>query len=233
LERDILILANSRRPGGSCIAGKDIATKRWIRPIGNGDNHAITKRNQCIQYPCDNRRGCPDCLNYCKPNVLNIVRVDLRNHVPNGHQNENYINNHNFQWRLNNRNNIDCYEYLDNPNTLWENETSTSNGLFDRVKDIGSCNNSLYLIQPETFGIHVIDEGYNNEQKIRLRGEFEYNGIKYNIRITDSNYEDEYLTRNLGYYSLISENHFLCISLAETEYHGYYYKLIAGICNLN
>jgi hypothetical protein len=31
--RDILILANSRRHNGHCIAGKDISTGEWIRPI--------------------------------------------------------------------------------------------------------------------------------------------------------------------------------------------------------
>ena len=31
--RDIVILANSRRHDGRCIAGKDLATGEWIRPI--------------------------------------------------------------------------------------------------------------------------------------------------------------------------------------------------------
>jgi hypothetical protein len=37
----IICLANSFKRGGRCIAGIDLATKKWIRPIGDGHEGAI------------------------------------------------------------------------------------------------------------------------------------------------------------------------------------------------
>jgi len=33
VHKNIVILANSRRHGAHCIAGKDLNTKEWVRPI--------------------------------------------------------------------------------------------------------------------------------------------------------------------------------------------------------
>jgi len=40
--RDVVILANSRKYGGHCIAGKDIRTGKWIRLINKLDDHGKT-----------------------------------------------------------------------------------------------------------------------------------------------------------------------------------------------
>jgi hypothetical protein len=37
MQRDILILANSRKNGGYCVAGKDVITNEWIRIVGDTD----------------------------------------------------------------------------------------------------------------------------------------------------------------------------------------------------
>jgi hypothetical protein len=50
LTKKIVCLAASRKPGGRCIAGKDMAnTKKWIRPVGSGDDDAID--NIQSKYP--------------------------------------------------------------------------------------------------------------------------------------------------------------------------------------
>ena len=41
----IICLANSIRPGGRCIAGKDPNTGEWIRPVKDGTNRAIPENN--------------------------------------------------------------------------------------------------------------------------------------------------------------------------------------------
>lgn len=37
----IVCLANSFKKGGRCVAGIDLETGRWMRPIGRGDEGAI------------------------------------------------------------------------------------------------------------------------------------------------------------------------------------------------
>jgi hypothetical protein len=52
---DILILANSRKTRGFCVAGKDIETNRWVRLVGDS-NGAELNLNQIIYQDLANRR---------------------------------------------------------------------------------------------------------------------------------------------------------------------------------
>jgi len=67
--RDIVILANSRRHGAHCIAGKDLTTKEWVRPItifgeGRGDPEAFSDSD--LQTLTGDLSG---------PKVLDCVRI--------------------------------------------------------------------------------------------------------------------------------------------------------------
>ncbi len=58
----ILCLANSFKRGGRCIAGIDLETNRWIRPIGQGHEGAI--------------RG-ERLINGMEPELLDIIEIPL------------------------------------------------------------------------------------------------------------------------------------------------------------
>ena len=58
----IVCLANSFKRGGRCIAGIDLKTNRWIRPIGRGDEGAI---------------GVERLINGEEPELLDIVELPL------------------------------------------------------------------------------------------------------------------------------------------------------------
>lgn len=46
---EIIILANSWRPGGRCIAGINVNTGKWVRPIPMGNTHAIPE-NKVLNF---------------------------------------------------------------------------------------------------------------------------------------------------------------------------------------
>jgi len=63
----ILCLANSYKTGGRCIAGIDIETGEWIRPIPNNINKAI---------------GFQRMINGREPELLDILEIPVENYGP-------------------------------------------------------------------------------------------------------------------------------------------------------
>lgn len=68
----LLCLANSIKYGGRCVAGLDVETGKWIRPVSERKHGELHDR-------------------HCDPNVLDIFRVKLAEHVPEPHQPENWL----------------------------------------------------------------------------------------------------------------------------------------------
>lgn len=77
MEVELLVLANSIKLGGRCLAGIDIATGKWIRPVG--DN---------LGAQLDNRLTIFDGI-YLRPGDL--IRISLSEHFPHKHHPENFI----------------------------------------------------------------------------------------------------------------------------------------------
>ena len=83
--RDIVILANSRRHDGHCIAGKDIATGEWIRPINILGRGKIRRDQAAFLKEDFQQLG----LNNSGPQLLDCVRVGFGNDCPLYYQPEN------------------------------------------------------------------------------------------------------------------------------------------------
>lgn len=64
----IICLANSFRPGGRCIAGIDVDTGRWVRPISKSIDRAITFEARAIEGR--------------EPNILEVLEIPLENDGP-------------------------------------------------------------------------------------------------------------------------------------------------------
>lgn len=74
----IICLANSYKHGGRCIAGIDLDTGAWIRPVPNTPEQAITPNMRLI--------------NGNEPRILDIIDIPLENYGPdNGCQRENRL----------------------------------------------------------------------------------------------------------------------------------------------
>ncbi len=64
----IICLANSTRPGGRCIAGIDIETEEWVRPVSRSINRAITWDMRNIEGE--------------EPQILDVIEIPLEDHGP-------------------------------------------------------------------------------------------------------------------------------------------------------
>ncbi len=112
---------------------------------------------------------------------------------------------------------------------LWDNSSSSYNGVRDRVEVslAEKSRSSLKLIEVDNFQISVDIEGaaFGNAKR-KVRGMFSLNGVQYSLAITDPAVERVYLASNNDAYNVGKA--ILCISLGE-PYQGYAYKLIASV----
>jgi hypothetical protein len=144
----IICLAASWRPGGRCIAGKEISDKKWVRPVSGGKDDGINDRQSL--YPDGN-----------SAQVLDIIEIPVLKSIPKQYQKENILIDPSEKWQK--KGVFDRQELvslLDNPPSLWHNLDSSTNGKNDRipVSETKGIDNSLYLIQAKC-EINVKTEG--------------------------------------------------------------------------
>lgn len=221
MKKTIVILANSVKHNQHCVAGKDIATKDWIRPVSNANGSELT-HNQII---CENPYG------KYPIKVMQKVEIEFLQKAPLINQPENYIITNTIWLQRYNLGRNELDSYLDNPEILWANMNSSVQGENDKVsyEDIEKghviITQSLFLIKVNNPEVIVITNIMNNK-RIRIR--FVYKGINYNLAVTDPSVWEEFSYRDIGEYQL-NETKYLCISLGEAFNDGFCYKLVAAI----
>ncbi len=77
MRKTIVCLANSFKRGGSCFAGIDLESGAWARPLGTGEEDAVTATEQTF---ADGTR----------PRLLDIVEIPLHEAAPETGQPENW-----------------------------------------------------------------------------------------------------------------------------------------------
>jgi hypothetical protein len=208
---DILILANSRKNRGFCVAGKDIETNKWVRLVGDS-NGAELNLNQIIYQDLANRR---QMVQYEPLNK--IIRLDLGNAVPLRYQPENILIGQNLWQEIQAPNHNIIF---DTPVDLW--------GASDRIRadDISqeriTITQSLYLIQATNLKFYIND--YNTN-----RACFQYGNNEYDLGATINPFVFQELAQGLR-----SHNNILTISLAGPFFNKYtrqyeHYKLVAAV----
>jgi hypothetical protein len=224
----IVCLANSRKPEGRCIAGKQYDAGKfgsWLRPISNRSGEELSQSERTFSSGKE-------------PALLDIVELSVTQHQPSGHQPENFLIDSNTKFKhLGQVNMAELIKVVDKPINLWvmgfQSKTYGKNDLVPPDK-ISEVTNSLFLINPHSFKIQVA-QGPNSRQ---VRGIFEYVGAEYNLRITDPLIEAKYLSYGLGEHEI--DDVLLTISLAEKLWNvpsnpssSGYYKLIAGVIDIS
>lgn len=199
---EIVILANSIKHRQHCIAGKCVNSGRWIRPVSNQQGAELSNE----QAQCQNPYG----VFPVKP--LQKVRMGFVENVPLLHQPENYLIDGN-RWQQHYSVSLDhLANYVDNPQDLWGRESRV---VYATISD-GTyvVPQSLYLVQVQNLNLYYTDER-------KRRAEFTYNGIEYDLAVTDPSFDDIILEQR-------EIQGILCVSLGE-EFQGYCYKLVATI----
>ncbi|MFF5331444.1 dual OB domain-containing protein [Streptomyces rubradiris] len=214
--KQLICLANSRKHRGRCIAGIDIKSNTWIRPISSRPGHEVSESERTYR-------------NGAEPRVLDVISMRLLRQRQFGYQSENWILDSSVRWtKLTRIEWDDLYRIEQRPMQLWINSgDSTARGLNDRipVEREGEITDSLKLIRVDSLKI-TVGRPYDANRDLDVRAEFHHAGSDYILKVTDSVYEEKFRKRGIGTYRLAES--FLTVSLGE-EFKGYLYKMVAGI----
>lgn len=218
----IVCLANSYKPGGRCVAGKELLLDgrlgEWVRPVLSAEEGGVGDERM---YENDTDP---------EPKVLDIMDVPIVRHEPQDHQQENWLIDPNSRWvkirRLEPRN---LEPFIEPATPLWIDGSSGSNGENDRVpfSEARSLKSSLRLIWIDALELCVF---LNNRGERSVRGRFRYARSSYSLAVTDPIYRDRFLQLPDGNYSI--GGRLATVSLGvPMNYAGYTYcyKLIAAI----
>ena len=216
----IVCLANSRKLNGRCVAGIELVDRRpvgWIRPISNREHQEVSEYER--QYPDGS-----------DPRVLDVIDVPLVGPAPGTYQRENWLLDPQPYWTKVATAGWDRLGPLTQPSgPLWVNGDRTFHGLNDKiaVAVADALDSSLTLIRIDGLRLRTFapSKGFGNNKR-RVQALFEFDGVKYRLRVTDPVYERRYLAHPDGEHQL--DECFLTVSLGE-PFKDACYKLVAAI----
>lgn len=165
---DFVCLANSYKTGGRCVAGIDLATGRWIRPV-SGQNSGELNRDSSLVFSSGPTR-------YIKP--FDVVDLGQPIACPNPGQPENVLRGEE-QWRL--KRIATAHEVLQ----FAQPDGQIFLGDYGRisVSDANQIRKSLTLIRVQNPSFALRDNETLARQQ--LRGRFTFSGRHYDLSVTD------------------------------------------------
>ncbi len=204
MTKDILILANSRKPGGRCIAGKT-SDGNWIRLVKPGGRSIPT-------YEAKNL------------NLLGLYNVDglvMEEDLNNTYHTENHTY-ESYYLKSNVNSFEDLQNYLDNPDYIYR-----SIGRKLIKSEAERCGYSLLFVKVNNLVIEKKDVGYAEKPRCSFRYR---NNDYYDFSLTEPSYEKYFEKSELGC-KIEYDVAYLTISLGEIYKDGYAYKLVTAIMN--
>ncbi len=228
IKKTIICLANSRKEGGYCLAGKDVTNSNWIRPVGYTASGELQKKAMILYED-----RLPQWLaklfmffrtNKPQPQLLDIIQIPFEDRQEHSYQSENYLIAKQQIWLKHGTLATENLEKLcDSVLSLWFNGYNSYNGINDRIP-VELVNQkittSLLLIKVKELTI-LVDRELN---RLKTRAIFYYNNQQYKLVITDPKIESSYRFKD-GHKK---HNVYLCISLGE-PFENFCYKLVAAI----
>jgi hypothetical protein len=171
--KTIICLANSRKTSGRCVAGKEVlpnGTGAWVRPVSKRPTAELSEEDRRFQDGKD-------------PKLLDVVRIPLVEPRPHGFQVENHLIDDGYYWtKVRKATWAELRLALDPvAGPLWDNSSSSYNGLRDRVQEAvaNQSNSSLRLIEVDDLKVVVHVEGAEfGNGKRKVRGRFTFNGVE-------------------------------------------------------
>ena len=215
----IVCLANSRKLGGRCIAGRELVGEGlgpWVRPVSGRADGAVS----------DMERRYSDGT---EPKLLDIITVPVVRAVPHRYQAENWLLDHTWRWGCEGAIKATALDLLlDKVAPLWFSGDSSSGGTNDRVPEVLATGyrSSLRLIRVDELTIRVEMNQFGAPGDRKIRARFDYLGESYLLKITDPSIEHRYGDARYGDHSI--GPCYLTISLSE-PFKDYVYKLVAAV----
>lgn len=228
MKKTILILANSIRCGGRCVAGRELTRDTsgkwqpgaWIRPVSPVGEGELNSRNCIINVAGTDREVAP----------FDIVEIELIGPAPDKYQCEN--------WALDTTVPMKWIESatrsllnacVENPTSLWHNAGMNPRKISCEIsKEVAPTANSLFLVRVNKaeFRKYVLYYGTGNSTK-RLAN-FTYHDVLYQLPITDPMVEELFKPTPNGVSSFTKSQCLIVVSLAK-PFKGMRYKIVASI----
>lgn len=219
----ILVLANSFKSHGRCVAGREIKADGslgpWIRPISNHGEGEFNGYETHLE-------------NGSQVEVLQRVSIPLDRWANDPYQPENWLTHGVGNWRdasgdfpL-----VPLAALAESPPDLWQEPGRFAEWASHGWLQSNPPKQSLYIIRPENLRIRV----ESRDDKERWRAVFRYRGVGYNFSITDPIFLHKHAAWPRGKTLPIEaplrrEDHcLLCISLG-MMWQGKHYKIAATI----
>jgi len=230
-EMQFLCLAASRRDGGSCIAGIDLTSRKWIRPVNARTQGAFADHELIVLDAGTQKRR------FIAP--LDVLHLTLDKPAGENGQPEN--------WTMKPKPYEDPYvvirhldgqeiigelrNYLDHSDRLLHTYTDSVTEVDVRSRPL---THSLALIEPDRLHWRISDNRkFSN--RAQIRADFYFAKTPYSLVVTDPNWEARCRPLGLGRHphstpeSAAGEQVLLTVSLAGIPLHGYHYKLVAAV----
>ena len=205
----LLVLANSKKFNGRCIAGIDLDSGKWVRPVSNTEHGEFTSA-ECSVAIGGSRRQVQSL------DVIEVVAVASKPGV--GHPEDIQTNHGNWKYLTS----ISIGEaggfldkYLDNGHEL----------LFNRESSVPEADAQAGKVKKSLCLIRITDGVFDCSFKNQLRVKFTHRGRKYNLPVTDESGWVSVAKRNPS--SVSKGPWYFTISLGE-PYNEKMWKLIAG-----
>ena len=190
-KKNIICLANSRKPGGCCIAGKELVNGeygQWIRPVSDRGAGEISEEEQKFSDG-----ACPQLLD-----IISIILREPQLHK-HKHQTENHLIDSSVLWKRIGEETWDKLEKIkDEPSGLWINHPRYEKNDRIPITEAEGLKNSLFLIYVQSMEVLVVNGS-------KARAKFTYNEDTYNLRITDPKAESYFFKREGLNENLISQ----------------------------
>lgn len=213
----ILCLANSKKLGGHCVAGRTWTSSGagdWVRPVSKRPNEELSIAERCYEDGME-------------PSVLDVIGLGLLVRKPHGHQQENWVVDPLVKWHKLGSLRADrkvLDPILSPIRSLWSEHQKQSGEKNDRVseEEAHQLSDSLRFI-----AVDLAELKYEDRQgNLKPRLVFNYSGDVYNLSVTDPKYAVK--SRDVRPEGVELGHLYLTVSMGE-PWHGDCYKLVASI----
>ena len=214
-EIDLLCLANSRRDGGRCIAGIDLKSGKWVRPV-KSDSSPFTMSE--VSYKNDT-----------SPNVLDKIKIRVLRSKASYYHPEDCIVDQRFRWeRIGGckRKNISQYVDATAPYLFKD----SNDRLLARDLENQPLSKSLMLVRLPSVTFRKM--WGQNKYRPQIRALFKHRGFEYNLVVTDDAWEGKFAKRDGPYWDMgdytFNDTFYLTIGMGE-KFGSYHYKLVVAV----
>ena len=231
ISKHILILANSTKHYPSvCIAGREIISNGqsysigpWVRPVSDHDEGALAPEEIRLKQ----KR---------QPQVFDIVDIELNRNMNDVLQPENWLIEAGETWNaLESQYQRPSFDLLvEQPVDLWVERHEKTDRISPAALKRNPPAQSLYLIYLDEIKLSFGWKEWKGKYKKKRRALFSYNGVDYDLSITDPIALNKYQRypregQNANEFVIGSgKGLYLCVSLAP-EIYGYHFKVAATI----